>query len=147
MLAAALVAGQTLSQDGCGSGGKRKRRHAIAQHGHQRPAWPLAMTAVIRNIASCAQPSSGPRCPPNAISSGVMSGTPPSARAPGSSRKIVLPSFTVSVTLMSAMVVGSTAVGSFDRMRSRPACRAPGCPSSSPRSGGRPARSSSPSRR
>jgi hypothetical protein len=45
-----------------------------------------------------------------------MSGTPPTARAPGSSRKIVLPSFTVSVTLMSAMVVGSTAVGSFDRM-------------------------------
>jgi hypothetical protein len=75
------------------------------------------MTAVIRNIASCAQPSAGPpRCPPNATTSGLMSVALPSARAPGSSRKIVLPSLTVSVTLMSAMVVGSTAVGSFDRM-------------------------------
>ena len=75
------------------------------------------MTAVIRDIASCAQPSAGPpRCPPNAASSGLMSGTLLSARAPGSSRKIVLPSLTVSVTLMSAMVVGSTAVGSFERM-------------------------------
>ena len=70
------------------------------------------MIAVMRNIASCAQPSSsGPRCPPNATSSGVMSGAPRSARAPGSSLKIVLPSLTVSVTLMSAMVVG------FDRRR------------------------------
>lgn len=34
----------------------------------------------------------------------------------GSRRKIVLPSFTVSTTLMSAMLVGATAVGSADRM-------------------------------
>jgi hypothetical protein len=74
------------------------------------------MTAVMRNIASCAQPSIGPLCPPKATSSGVMSGTALSARAPGSSLNIVFPSLTVSVTLISAMALGSTAVGSFERI-------------------------------
>lgn len=75
------------------------------------------MSAVMRNIALCAQLSPcGPPWPPKAATSGVMSGAAPSACPPAPSRKIVLPSLTVSVTLMSAMVAGSTFVGSFERM-------------------------------
>ena len=83
---------------------------------NQRPSALPAITAVMRNIASWAQVSPGsppcPPCPPKAASSGVMSTLALSAWVAGSSLKMVLPSLTVSVTLISAMALGATAVGS-----------------------------------